>query len=134
MGPLPESDPGNKYILVTIDHFSKWAEFFAMKNQEAKTIANCLIFVFCRHGGFEQWFSGQLNERNIGSFRRTSDSNDNIPSHLRWSFVKDESDFGEDDRVIRLRTKKTGTFGYLFGICVQYSRTMFNCSKSIMVA
>jgi len=59
MGPLPTTKSNNKHILVAIDHFSKWAEFFALPNQEARTVANCLVLVFCRHGGFEQLHSDQ---------------------------------------------------------------------------
>jgi hypothetical protein len=41
-GPLPESKSGNKYILVAIDHYSKWCEAKAVVNHEAKTAARFL--------------------------------------------------------------------------------------------
>ena len=51
MGPLPESDRGNKHILVVGDHFTKWMEAYAMPNQEAKTVARILSEEFiCRYG------------------------------------------------------------------------------------
>ncbi len=51
MGPLPESDRGNKYILVVGDHFTKWMEAYAMPNQEAITVARVLAEEFiCRYG------------------------------------------------------------------------------------
>jgi len=51
MGPLPESDRGNKYILVVGDYFTKWMEAYAIPNQEAKTVANVLTEEFiCRYG------------------------------------------------------------------------------------
>ena len=30
MGPLPRSNGGNIYLLVVIDHFTKWVKLFAM--------------------------------------------------------------------------------------------------------
>ena len=40
-GPYPISDRGNRYILVIIDHFTKWVEAYAIPNQEAVTVAFC---------------------------------------------------------------------------------------------
>ena len=42
-GPHPTSSGGHKYILTVIDHFSKWAEAFPIRNQEAQTVAKVLI-------------------------------------------------------------------------------------------
>ena len=39
-GPIPISALGNKYILVVIDHFTKWVE-----NQEVKSVADFLVVV-----------------------------------------------------------------------------------------
>ena len=51
MGPLPETDSGNKYILVVGDYFTKWTEAYALPNQEAETVATALIEEFvCRYG------------------------------------------------------------------------------------
>jgi hypothetical protein len=50
LGPLPVTENGNKYVLVVVDHFTKWVEFFPMKDQKAETVANNLLTVFCRHG------------------------------------------------------------------------------------
>ena len=50
-GPFPETDLGNKYILVVMDYFSKWPEAFALPNQEATTISRTLVNeVFSRFG------------------------------------------------------------------------------------
>jgi len=50
-GPHPKSAKGNVYILTLIDHFTKWAEMFPMRNQEASTVARILVDrVFCTHG------------------------------------------------------------------------------------
>jgi len=41
-GPLPETKSRNKYILVAIDHYSKWCEAKAVVNHGAKTTARFL--------------------------------------------------------------------------------------------
>ena len=43
VGPLPETINGHKYILVFMDHFSKFAEAFAMPNQKVETIAPIFV-------------------------------------------------------------------------------------------
>ena len=39
LGELPETENGNKYILVVPDYFTKWTEAFPMPNMEAATVA-----------------------------------------------------------------------------------------------
>jgi hypothetical protein len=49
--PLPETKAGNKYILVAIDHYSKWCEAKVVTNHEAKTAARFLEDdLICRYG------------------------------------------------------------------------------------
>jgi hypothetical protein len=40
--PLPETELGKKYILVAIDHYSKWCEVKVVTDHGAKTIARFL--------------------------------------------------------------------------------------------
>ena len=51
IGPLPEMDEGNQYILVVGDHFTKYMAAFAVPNQEASTVARILVDkYFCDKG------------------------------------------------------------------------------------
>ena len=47
LGPLPETDKGNRYILVISDCFTKWVEAFPIADQRTETVANCLVEVWC---------------------------------------------------------------------------------------
>jgi hypothetical protein len=50
-GPLPETKSGNKYILVAIDHYSKWCEAKAVVDHGAKTVARFPEDdLICRYG------------------------------------------------------------------------------------
>jgi hypothetical protein len=50
-GPLPETKAGNKYILVAIDHYSKWCEAKAVADHGARTTAKFLEDdLICRYG------------------------------------------------------------------------------------
>ena len=50
-GPHPQSSAGHKYILATIDYFSRWAEAFPLRNQEAETVTEVLVGqLFTRFG------------------------------------------------------------------------------------
>jgi hypothetical protein len=50
-GPLPKTKSGNKFILVTIDHYSKWCETKAVADHGAKTAPRFLEDdIVCRYG------------------------------------------------------------------------------------
>ena len=51
MGPLPKSYGGNEYLLVAVDHYSKWVEVFPLRKATGKAVA-CLIVrqLFSRYG------------------------------------------------------------------------------------
>ncbi len=60
MGPLKTTHSGNRHILVVADYFTKWTEAFALPDQKAETVADCLVTqVFCRFGVPRQLHSDQ---------------------------------------------------------------------------
>ena len=60
LGPLPDSALGNRYVLVAMDYFTRWAEAYAIPNQEAETIAEKLVSqLFLRFSPPEQLHSDQ---------------------------------------------------------------------------
>ena len=44
LGPLPETNRGNKYVAVVVDMYTKWPEAFALPNQEADTVAQAVMY------------------------------------------------------------------------------------------
>ena len=60
LGPLPESEAGNSYLLVAGDYFTRWMEAYLIPNMEAITVARKLTDeLFCRSGMPEQLHSDQ---------------------------------------------------------------------------
>ena len=50
-GPFPQSEFGNYYIMVMIEHFSKWVEVVAIPTKESsKTAWVFRQYVLCRYG------------------------------------------------------------------------------------
>jgi hypothetical protein len=51
MGPLPRTPTGKRYIVVAIDHFSKWVEAKALEEADAQEITQFIYEdIICRHG------------------------------------------------------------------------------------
>lgn len=77
MGPYPKTSRGNKYIVVAVDHFSKWVEAKAIPNKKSATMASFFLEdVIARHslprvcisdngGEFEGEFDNLLNRFGI---------------------------------------------------------------------
>ena len=60
LGPLPESESGNSFVLVAGDYFTKWMEAYPIHNQEAETVARKLVDeMLCRFSPPEQLYSDQ---------------------------------------------------------------------------
>ena len=60
LGPLPERPSNNRYVMVAMDYFTRWAEAYAIPNQEAITIATKLVNeLFLRFSVPEQLHSDQ---------------------------------------------------------------------------
>lgn len=60
LGPFPETQAGNTYILVVADYFTRWVEAYASPNQEASTVADKLVQeLFFRYSLPEQLHSDQ---------------------------------------------------------------------------
>jgi transposase InsO family protein len=49
-GPFPTSEAQNRYVLIFVDHFTKWAEAFATKDMKTDTLARCFMAFVYRHG------------------------------------------------------------------------------------
>jgi len=43
LGPLPETEADNSYILIAGDYYTRWMEAYAIPNQEAVTVAQKLV-------------------------------------------------------------------------------------------
>ena len=50
LGPFPRSTAGNRYVVVFSDYCTRWPEAFAIRNQKATTIADCLLELVTRYG------------------------------------------------------------------------------------
>ena len=51
LGELPETEDGNKYILVVADYYTKWTESYPMPNMEASTVAEIMVKEFIARYG-----------------------------------------------------------------------------------
>ena len=49
-GEFVESKNGNKWFLIIIDHFTKWADIHAMPDAKTDTVANCIVKTILKFG------------------------------------------------------------------------------------
>ena len=62
-GKHPKSRRGNEYIVIVVDHFSKWADAFAVRSHKAPIVAKILVdHVFSRYGMPKRLLSDQAPE------------------------------------------------------------------------
>lgn len=60
IGPLTETEEGNKHILVFTDYATRWVEAFPTRDQKATTVARILIDeIICRHSAPKTLLSDQ---------------------------------------------------------------------------
>lgn len=60
VGPLPVSTEGNRYLLVFVDHLTRYSEVMPMPNQRAETVARLFVEnVVLRHGAPQQLLTDQ---------------------------------------------------------------------------
>ena len=82
IGPLPETEKGNKYILVVGDYLSKWVEAYPIPNQTVETVADKFVQEFvCRYGVPEVLHSDQ--GRNFEAQVFAKDKDDAIQPQIR---------------------------------------------------
>jgi hypothetical protein len=61
--PLPKTSTGNKYVLVDIDHYSKWCETHLVKEHDVTTSIIFLVEkIICRFGVPKYIFTNNGNE------------------------------------------------------------------------
>ena len=73
IGPLPETQKGNKYIMTVSCLFSKWPEATALPYKTATGVAEFLFLCFTRHGSCKVNISDQgrdfvIHVKNISTF------------------------------------------------------------------
>ncbi len=70
LGPLTETDGGNRFILVVGDYWTKWMEAYPLPNHTAETVASTLVHQFiARFGIPDQIHSDQGREFESNMFQ-----------------------------------------------------------------
>ena len=54
LGPLPETQRGNRFVLVVGDYWTKWMEAYPIPNHTAPTVASTLVYQFMSRFGIPQ--------------------------------------------------------------------------------
>jgi len=71
VGPLPESDNHNRYILTIVDTFSRWPIAIPLPNKETSVIAEAIYKnLICIHGCPKELFSDQENNLMAEAIRK----------------------------------------------------------------
>ncbi|CAG2212110.1 unnamed protein product [Mytilus edulis] len=55
LGERPETENGNRYILVVSDYYTKWTESFPMPNMEASTVVKIIVEEIIARFGVPSW-------------------------------------------------------------------------------
>ncbi len=63
--PSPTTANGNRFILMMIDYFSKWAEAYALPNHKDETVADCIVHHWIAHHGIPI----RIHSDNVAEFR-----------------------------------------------------------------
>ena len=91
LGPLPETEQGNRYLLVAMDYFTKWPEMYPLPNQEAITLAPALIGgIFCRFGlpleihSDQGNFESKVFAENVPTYAHLQDKDNARISPVGW--------------------------------------------------
>ena len=71
VGPFTESMSGNKWIVVFVDHYSRWVEAFATKNHNADTVVDLLINEICSRYGTPRKILTDRGSEFLSSFARS---------------------------------------------------------------
>ena len=86
IGPFPQSESGNLYILVASDYFTRWVEAFPIPNQEARTVAKILVndmfLDFPLQNSCTQTKAGSLNLNSLQKCASYSTSTRQEPLHI----------------------------------------------------
>ncbi len=51
LGPFPQSDQGNRYVLLVGDYFTRWVEAYPIPNFTAETVASKIVYEFIARFG-----------------------------------------------------------------------------------
>ena len=92
VGPLPVTEKGNRYLLVIVDYFTRWAEAFPLPYQQAETVTKTFVHEFvCRYGGppgTSQWPRSELRKcpvpRSLSAVWNCQDSFIALPPKFEW--------------------------------------------------
>ena len=85
---------GNNCILVITDLLTKWVEVYALPDETAETVSNCVVDFISRHGCPEHIITGHITRPKFGvkslqkimsGFQHSEKSYNGIPPCGQWS-------------------------------------------------